>query len=198
VAGALVLTAILGLVLTIGVARHFQLGERLRTLIKGSAATPAASQAPAAVTAQPPPPAPSPQDVQELVAEVTAARFQGLVNVKGGRLLVITGEVRHGGRQPRGPIRLKAVLTDAQHQPVKERLFYAGTAFTDEEVMKLAPEAIDRWLDTPGGRSGNAVLRPGARQPFTVVLFGVPENLAAARYGYTVNVVAGPADPTTP
>jgi hypothetical protein len=74
---------------------------------------------------------------------------------------------------------------------VQELLFYSGTSLSEEEVLKTDPEQIKRWLATPGGRL-QRVLKPGASQPFTAVFFGVPDNLAEARFGFTVVVVDGP------
>ncbi len=141
----------------------------------------------------PAPPA-SPEELRNLKVELHDARHQGLVHPKGGQLLVIQGEVVNQGNEPRGPIRLKATLTDSLNRPVKELLFYSGTSLTDEELLKTDPEEIQRWLATPGGRL-QRVLKPGASQPFTAVFFGAPDNLAEGRFGFHIAVMEGPRVP---
>jgi predicted Zn finger-like uncharacterized protein len=147
--------------------------------------------APTKVT--PPPPPVTPQELRDLPVDWAQAHYQGLVNVKGGgQLLVITGEVLNKGKTARGPIRLKATLTDSQHRPVKEEFVYAGSTFTDNELKTMSPEEIKGWLAKPGGRSQERVLKPGAKIPFTVVFFGVPGNLAETQAGFQIVVVEGP------
>ncbi|MBW1990931.1 MAG: zinc-ribbon domain-containing protein [Deltaproteobacteria bacterium] len=143
----------------------------------------------------PPLPPVSPAELRHLVIDLKDARYQGLVNVKGGQLLVIEGVVKNLTGEARGPIRLKVTLTDALNRPVRELLFYSGTTLSEEELRNLNPEEIKRWLATPGGRDGTRVLKPGESQPFTAVLFGVPDNLAEARYGFNLVVVEGPQAP---
>lgn len=143
----------------------------------------------------PPLPRAAPRELRNLVVVLQDARYQGLVNVKGGQLLVIQGEVKNLTGEPRGPVSLKTTLTDSWNQPVQELVFYSGTAMTDEELLQTDPEEIKRWLATPGGREGARVLKPGASQPFTAVLFGVPDNLAEARFGFNIAVYDGPRVP---
>jgi hypothetical protein len=147
------------------------------------------------VVTPPAPPVPA-ADLKDLSVDWAQARYQGLVNDKGGgQLLLIQGEVVNNGKSPRGPIRLKATLTDSQHQPLKEEIVYPGTTFTDSELKTLKPEAIKRWLAKPGGRSQERVLKPGNKQPFTVIFFGMSDNLAETQSGFQIMVIDGPAVP---
>ena len=148
------------------------------------------SPAPLVVTL-PAPPVPAP-DLREVPVDWAQARYEGLVNPKGGQVLVIRGEVANKGKKLRGPIRLKAILTDAQHRPVREEFVYAGTKLTDEELKTLDPDKIKNWLAQPGGRSQAQELKPGDKLPFTAVFFGVPGNLAESRSGFQLVVVEGP------
>jgi hypothetical protein len=116
-------------------------------------------------------------------------RYRGLVNRKGGQLLLIQGKIKNASPQPRGPIQLKASLTDPQQKTVKEREFYGGTVVFDDELQSLDPEEINRWLETPGGRAQKQVLKPGEEQSF-MVFFGAPANLSG--YGYKIQVIKGP------
>lgn len=145
-------------------------------------------------TLTPPLPPASPEELRNLRVGLHDARYQGLVHPQGGQLLVIQGEVINQTGEPRGPVRLKATLTDSLNQPVQELLFYSGTSLSDEELLQTDPEQIKRWLATPGGRL-QRVLKPGASQPFTAVFFGVPDNLAEARFGFHIAVMAGPRVP---
>jgi predicted Zn finger-like uncharacterized protein len=158
------------------------------------AAAPEAGAKPIAPTKVTPPPPPiTAQELRDLPVDWAQAHYQGLVNVKeGGQLLVITGEVLNKGQTARGPIRLKATLTDSQHRPVKEEFVYAGSTFTDNELKTMSPEEIKGWLAKPGGRFQERVLKPGAKIPFTVVFFGVPGNLAETQAGFQIVVVEGP------
>jgi hypothetical protein len=141
---------------------------------------------------KPPPPPVPPKDLREVRVDWAQAHYQGLVNPKAGQLLVIQGEVVNKGKTPRGPICLKVTLTDAQHLPLKEEIVYTGTTLTDAELKSLDPSEIKSWLARPGGRSQKKVLKPGEKQPFTAVFFGVPNNLAEAQSGFQLVVVEGP------
>lgn len=164
----------------------------------GKMAVPSRDQAttrqPVETLTAPLPPA-SPEELRNLRVGLHDVRHQGLVHPKGGQLLVIQGEVVNDTGESRGPIRLKATLTDSLNQPVKELLFYSGLSLSDEELLQSEPDEIKRWLDTPGGRQGAKVLKPGASQPFTAVFFGVPDNLAEARFGFHIAVMDGPRVP---
>ena len=143
-----------------------------------------------------PPPAAPPAPVQDLKdLEITnqEERYKGLVNSKGGQLLLIQGKVKNASKQFRGPIKIKAMLTDPQQKVVKERQFFAGTVIFDDELQSLDPEEINRWLDTPGGRAQKQIIEPGESQSFMVVFFGAPKNLSG--YGYKMQVVKGPVVP---
>lgn len=142
-------------------------------------------------TASPPlPPPADAADLKDLEIAGQEERYRGLVNRKGGQVLLIQGKVKNASSQPRGPIQLKAVLTDPKQKTVTERDFYAGTVVFDDELQNLDPEEINRWLDTPGGRAQKKVLGPGEDQSFMVVFFGAPQNLAG--YGYKMQIIKGP------
>jgi hypothetical protein len=144
------------------------------------------------VVTPPPPPAP-PQDLTDLAVDWAQAHYQGLVNGQGGgQMLLIQGEIVNRGKTPRGPIRIRATITDAKHQPWREEMVYAGTSLSDGEAKTLAPDEIKGWLAKPGGRSQTQVLKPGEKQPFIVVFFGVPNNLAETQSGFQLVVVEGP------
>jgi predicted Zn finger-like uncharacterized protein len=142
-------------------------------------------------TVSPPlsPPA-SAADLKDLEIVGQEERYRGLVNRKGGQLLVIQGKVKNASSQPRGPLQLKAILTDPQQKTVKAREFYAGTVVFDDELQNLNPEEINRWLDTPGGRAQKQILGAGEEQSFMVVFFGAPPNLSG--YGYKIQIIKGP------
>lgn len=161
--------------------------------------------APAAKVAEPakvetvsPPPAPAAvaADLKNLELITQEERYRGLVNIKGGQLLVIQGKVKNSATQPRGPIQLKVILTDPQQKVVSEREFYAGTVIFDDELQKLNPEEINHWLDTPGGRAQKQILEPGETQTFMVAFFGVPQNLSG--YGYKMQITKGPVASNQP
>jgi predicted Zn finger-like uncharacterized protein len=150
-----------------------------------------APEAPESSLAPPLPPA-SPEELRNLVVRLADARYRGLVHSQGGQMLVIQGEVQNLTDEPRGPIHLKATLTDAVHKPVQELLFYSGLSLSDEELLRAGLEEIQGWLSTPDQRRKTRVLKPGESQPFTAVFFGVPPDLAEARYGFTIVVTEGP------
>lgn len=190
--GRVAMLAILGgclLGLLLGVLTLWYLGGKSTVLPRDRTT----AKQPGETLTLPVPPA-SPEELRNLRVELLDARHQGLVHPKGGQLLVIQGEVINQTGEPRGPIHLKATLTDSLNQPVKELLFYSGTSLSDEELLQTDPEQIKRWLATPGGRL-QRVLKPGASQPFTVVFFGAPDNLAEARFGFHIVVMEGPRVP---
>jgi len=157
-----------------------------------AAAPPAKVEEPPKVVTVPPPPAPAPApaDLKDLEITGQEERYRGMVNTKGGQLLVIQGKVKNASKQFRGPIKIHAVLTDPQQKIVKKRDFYAGSVIFDDELKSLDPQEINRWLDTPGGRAQKQILEPGESQSFMVVFFGAPANLSG--YGYKIQVVQGP------
>ena len=158
-----------------------------------AAAPETGAKAPAPTKVTPPPPPVTAQELRDLPVDWAQAHYQGLVNAKGGgQLLVIQGEVLNKGKTARGPIRLKTTLTDAQHRPVKDKVVYAGSTFTDNELKTMSPDEIKGWLAKPGGRSQERVVKPGGKIPFTVVFFGVPNNLAETQSGFQILVVEGP------
>ena len=159
---------------------------------KGKPAPGAGVSSPAPTVVTPPPPPVPPPELRELPVDWAQAHYQGLVNAKGGQLLVIQGEVINKGKTPRGPIRLKVTLTDAQHRPLREELVYTGTTITNAELKTLDPSEIKGWLLRPGGRSQEKVLKPGEKQAFTAVFFEVPNNLVEAQSGFQLVVVEGP------
>lgn len=114
-----------------------------------------------------------------------------LINNKGGRLLVLQGEVENTSPRPRESIRLKATLKDRQQRRVQERQFYGGAIFSEADLKNLDPGEIDRGLGAPGGRVRTTQGGSGKSLPFQAVFFGVPENLAG--YGFEVQVVKGEA-----
>lgn len=152
----------------------------------------AGSEAPAPLVVTPSPPPVPAADLRDLPVDWAQARYEDLVNAQGEQLLVIRGEVANEGEAARGPVRLKATLTDAQHQPLREQVIYTGTTLTDEEVKTLDPDKIKAWLNQPGGRAQQPELKPGEKQPFTVVFFGVPGDLAQTQAGFQLVVVEGP------
>lgn len=165
------------------IAKHLQ--------AKGRAVAPPAkvTESPKVVAVPPPPPA-SPEDLKDLELISQEERYRGLVNTKGGQLLVIQGKVKNSSSRLRGPIKIKAMLTDPQQKILKEREFYAGTVIFDDELQSLDPQEINRWLNTPGGRAQKQILEPGESQSFMVVFFDAPKNLSG--YGYKMQVVNGP------
>lgn len=145
--------------------------------------------------AGPAPAAHSEAGLQDLNIIEHRAFYTGLKDSQGRRLLVLSGRVQNEGTGPRGPIRLRAILTDKNNKPVKERLFYCGTTFSAEELQNLDADQINTWLDTPGGREGSpAVLSPGQTSPFTVVFFDVPQEVT----GYSLAVVNAPVVSSAP
>ena len=185
---------ILGGVLLGGVIMWFGGYGWMAAHLQGKSQTPAppliAAPNSKVVAVAPPAPAAAPGDLKDLELSNQQERYRGLVNAKGGQLLVIQGQVKNASSQPRGPIKIKAMLTDPQQKIVKEREFYAGTVVFDDELQSLDPQEINRWLDTPGGRAQKQILKPGESQSFMVVFFGAPKNLSG--YGYKMQVVKGP------
>lgn len=188
VGGALVGGAIMWFGGYVWVARNLQ--------VKTPAPAPPAKVAETAkMVTVPPPPSPpaAPADLKDLELTSQEERYRGLVNTKGGQLLLIQGKVQNSSPKFRGPVKIKAVLTDPQQKIVKEREFYAGTVIFDDELKSLEPQEINRWLDTPGGRAQKQILEPGESQSYMVVFFGAPPNLSG--YGYKIQVVQGPVAP---
>uniref|UniRef100_A0A7V4G962 Uncharacterized protein n=1 Tax=Desulfobacca acetoxidans TaxID=60893 RepID=A0A7V4G962_9BACT len=164
----------------------------------GTAETPAATKPATPVTVTPPPLPAAPAELQDLKVEAGRTRYQVLTLPKGGRILVLRGEVANTGKALRGPVLLKAALVDARHRVLKEETAYSGTTVSDEELKTLDRGVIQGWLKSPGGRQGQSTMKPGEKQPFVVVFFDLPDNFQEAQPGFQVWPAAGPLVTSSP
>jgi len=101
-----------------------------------------------------------------------------ILNVKEGKLFVITGRVKNGYSDVRRYININGKLyTNGKSLAQKETVF-CGNVLSDIELSNMELEAIKKRLSNRlGDNKSNMQVKPGAELPFMVVFSNLPENL---------------------
>ena len=125
------------------------------------------------------------QDNQHISPEDAKHFFRQ--NESEGQLLVITGLAKNKFNEPRSFIRLKGQLNDAKGKVLAEKMVYCGNILSEEQLMSLPMDEIDKALNVRDGENGsNANIPPGGSVQFMVVFSQIPNDLAE----YTVEVLS--------
>lgn len=99
-------------------------------------------------------------------------------NELGGRLFIITGNVRSGYADVRNNIQIRGKLYGAGKILVKTEQTYAGQQLSDQELAAKPVDEIKQQLSrAPGLQLPFARLMPGKSVPFMVVFSELPDNL---------------------
>ena len=98
---------------------------------------------------------------------------------EAGQLFVVKGFVVNNYPRPRSFIRIKASVLDERGNVVKEKIGYAGTTFSEEELKTLPLERIDQALENKRGKNDSNVSVPsGGSVPFMIVFEGLPPDVS--------------------
>jgi predicted Zn finger-like uncharacterized protein len=116
-------------------------------------------------------------------------------NESEGQLLIITGLAKNQYDDPRSYIRLKGLLHDAKGKVLAEKMIYCGNILSEEQLMSLPMDEIDKALNVRDGENGaNVNVPPGGSVQFMVVFSQIPNDLAE----YAVEVFSSQSGQKTP
>ncbi len=101
-------------------------------------------------------------------------------NIRQQQLFIIDGDVTNTSGQSLSFIKLTATIMDGSGSVIASRDFYAGNTLTDDELQGDTSDQISSLLDNEMGRSlQNFNVTPGGSEPFMVVFFDAPDNVAS-------------------
>jgi pilus assembly protein FimV len=101
-----------------------------------------------------------------------------LLNVKEGKLFVITGRVKNGYSDVRRFIKINGKLYKKGKVLYQTETAFCGNVLSDIELSNMDLEAIKkRLLNRAGGNNSDMQIKPGGELPFMVVFSNLPEDL---------------------
>ena len=101
-----------------------------------------------------------------------------LLNVKAGKLFVITGRVKNGYPDVRRFISLNGKLYKKGKILVQTEKVFCGNVLSDIEISNMELEAINKRLSNRlGDNKSNMEIKPGGELPFMIIFSNLPEDL---------------------
>ena len=101
-----------------------------------------------------------------------------LLNVKGGKLFVITGRVKNGYPDVRSFIKINGKLYKKGKVLYQTETAFCGNVLSDIELSNMDLEAIKkRLLNRAGDNKSNMMVKPGGELPFMIIFSNLPEDL---------------------
>jgi pilus assembly protein FimV len=101
-----------------------------------------------------------------------------LLNVKEGKLFVITGRVKNGYSDVRRFIKINGKLYKKGKVLYQTETAFCGNVLSDIELSNMDLEAIKkRLLNRSGDNNSNMQIKPGGEIPFMIVFSNLPEDL---------------------
>ena len=101
-----------------------------------------------------------------------------ILNVKAGKLFVITGKVKNGYSDNRNFISVSGKLFTKGKKIAKTETVFCGNVLSDIELSNMEYDAIKkRLLNRFGDNRSNFQVAPGKELPFMMVFSDLPENL---------------------
>jgi pilus assembly protein FimV len=101
-----------------------------------------------------------------------------ILNVKAGKLFVITGRVKNGYSDNRSFISVTGKLFTKGKKLVKTEKVFCGNVLSDIELSNMDFNAIQKRLSNRfGDNRSNFQVQPGKELPFMVVFSNLPDNL---------------------
>ncbi|MFO7553578.1 MAG: DUF3426 domain-containing protein [Desulfobacterales bacterium] len=101
-----------------------------------------------------------------------------ILNVKEGKLFVITGRVKNGYSDVRRYININGKLYSKGKNLAQKETVFCGNVLSDIELSNMELEAIKKRLSNRlGDNKSNMQVKPGAELPFMVVFSNLPEDL---------------------
>lgn len=123
---------------------------------------------------------PQPEEPPTARLIIDQAQLQGKweKNAQVPRIFVITGTVQNKGEKTKAFIKVRGLLLDKAGRTVKEVWAYCGNSIPLEDLRIKAPSEIQNTMRNREGQHGaNKQVPAGARIPFTLVFFEVPEGV---------------------
>ncbi len=101
-----------------------------------------------------------------------------ILNVKAGKLFVITGKVKNGYSDNRRFISVTGKLFTKGKKLAKTETAFCGNVLSDIELSNMEFEAIKNRLSNRfGDNKSNLQVEPGKELPFMIVFSNLPDNL---------------------
>ena len=101
-----------------------------------------------------------------------------LLNVKEGKLFVITGRVKNGYSDVRSFISINGKLYTKGKILAQTEKVFCGNFLSDIELSNMEPEAIKKRLSNRSGENkSNMQIKPGEELPFMIVFSNLPDDL---------------------
>ncbi len=101
-----------------------------------------------------------------------------ILNVKAGKLFVITGRVKNGYSDSRSFISVTGKLFTKGKKLVKTQTVFSGNVLSDIELSNMDFDAIQKRLSNRfGDNKSNFQVQPGKELPFMIVFSNLPDNL---------------------
>lgn len=101
-----------------------------------------------------------------------------LLNVKEGKLFVITGRVKNGYSDVRRFIKINGKLYKKGKVLYQTETAFCGNVLSDIELSNMDLEAIKkRLLNRVGDNNSNMQIKPGGELPFMIIFSNLPEDL---------------------
>jgi predicted Zn finger-like uncharacterized protein len=101
-----------------------------------------------------------------------------ILNVKAGKLFVITGRVKNGYSDNRSFISVTGKLFTKGKKIVKTQTVFCGNVLSDIELSNMDFDAIQKRLSNRfGDNKSNFQVQPGKELPFMIVFSNLPDNL---------------------
>jgi hypothetical protein len=101
-----------------------------------------------------------------------------ILNVKAGKLFVITGRVKNGYSDNRRFISVAGKLFTKGKKLAKTETVFCGNVLSDIELSNMEFEAIKKRLSNRfGDNRSNFQVAPGKELPFMIVFSDLPDNL---------------------
>ena len=111
--------------------------------------------------------------------------YKFIENATGGKILVITGQVRNEYDHPRSAIKITGKLYRKGKALVKSSTVYCGNMLSDADLERMDMTAIGKRLQNRfGDNRSNIKVKTGKTIPFIIVFNRLPANLDE----YTVEV----------
>jgi len=101
-----------------------------------------------------------------------------ILNVKAGKLFVITGRVKNGYPDVRRFININGRLYTKGKTLAQKEAVFCGNVLSDIELSNMELEAIKKRLSNRlGDNKSNMQVKPGTELPFMIVFSNLPEEL---------------------
>lgn len=121
-----------------------------------------------------------PKEIPTAQLVIDQAQLQGKWerNAQVPRIFIINGTVTNQSKRPRSFVKVRGLLLDKAGKTLKEVWAFCGNSIPLEDLRTKAPSEIQNIMRNREGEKGaNRLLAPGARIPFTLVFFEIPEGV---------------------